>query len=157
VGRDKLGAIGRDFAHLVDNVDPKDKDPISPNEALFVTAAHIAYDPPNYRSVCTPEEQIIWETSRELSFLKQPRALRATVVALCLSALIQGWIQSTLNGSNQTLPNAFSLTNNKNQFVNAKTRWIFSVRKRGAGAVVSGYGSLCNASDNMLIVSIVCH
>jgi hypothetical protein len=129
----KLNAVASKFAHLVDGVCPKEQNQVSPNEALFKKAAQIAFDPPNRKSVCTAEEIRIFETGENATFWKQPRALRATVVALCLSALIQGFCQSILNGSNQTLPNDLGLVNQHNQWKNEESLWIFA----GLNGIVS--------------------
>lgn len=37
-----------------------------------------------------------------------------------------GFVQSTLNGSNQTLPKTFHLTNDENVFVDKKSLWIYA-------------------------------
>ena len=107
-------------------MDAGDASAVSPNEDLFVKAARIAFNPPKRKSVCTAKEQRTLEKGENGRFWSQPRDLRLTVVALCLSAVIQGFVQSVLNGSNQTLPEALGLVDKDNAWIDTKSLWIFS-------------------------------
>lgn len=63
-------------------------------------------------------------------FWYQPRPLRLTVIALCFSAIVQGFVQSVTNGANQTMPQYFQLqcdTVNNHGWVSKRALWQFSI------------------------------
>lgn len=74
-------------------------------------AARIARDPPNWKTVpnLTKQEADALEAEKHLGFWAQPKALRVTVITLCFSAVVQGWVQSVSNGANQTMPEDLGL------------------------------------------------
>ena len=74
-------------------------------------AARIARDPPNWKTVpkLTDQEKDALEVEKHLGFWAQPKALRVTVITLCFSAVVQGWVQSVSNGANQTMPEYLGL------------------------------------------------
>lgn len=84
---------------------------IGADEKLFVKAGRLARDPPGWKSIdgLTTEEIYALEHEKEWGFLKQPKTLRITVVALVFSAITHGWFQSVSNGANQTMPEYFGL------------------------------------------------
>lgn len=102
---------------------------INPNDPqlleLFQIAGRIAFNPPGWRDDIRPrltERQNDALTSeRKKGVFGQTKATRFTVIALWLSAMIQGWIQSTSNGANLSWPKDFGLVapseTNDNQLV----------------------------------------
>ena len=64
---------------------------------------------------------------RRGGFWYQTKALRVTVVTLCFSAIVQGFVQSVSNGANQTMPEYFNLKNDNNhEWVSTTAIWQFS-------------------------------
>lgn len=111
-----------------------------PNYPLFETAVCIAYDPPNWRSIGFDGYEVTGlQKDREATFWNQTRPLQATVVALCFSAIVQGFCQSILNGSNVTLPEDFGLTNQDGNWNGSTSLWIFA----GLNAIVYLSAGLC--------------
>ncbi|ETN38614.1 uncharacterized protein HMPREF1541_06651 [Cyphellophora europaea CBS 101466] len=82
---------------------------IDADEELCIKAARIACDPPTWDSVegRTEVESRALRDEREQGFFQQPKALKIAIITLCFSAMVQGWIQSVINGANQTLPEYF--------------------------------------------------
>lgn len=68
---------------------------------------------------------------RRGGFWYQTKALRVTVVCLCFSAIVQGFVQSVSNGANQTMPEYFKLKHdnpvtNNHEWVSTRAIWQFS-------------------------------
>jgi hypothetical protein len=76
---------------------------------LCIKAARIACDPPTWESVegITEIEAKALREERTRHFFGQPKMLKVTIITLCFSAIVQGWVQSVVNGANQTLPEYF--------------------------------------------------
>lgn len=104
------------------------------DEDLFVRAARVARDPPSWQSVegLTDQEWEALDVEKTLGFWQQPKALRVTVITLCFSAIVQGWVQSVSNGANQTMPEYLGLKNPSQPFEwlgpnnGRKNIWIFA-------------------------------
>ncbi|KAF2459022.1 major facilitator superfamily domain-containing protein [Lineolata rhizophorae] len=79
---------------------------------LFVKASRILRDPPAWRGVpdltCEEYNAQRREESRP-GFWQQPKALRVTIITLCIAAVIQGWNQTGSNGANLNWPEEFGL------------------------------------------------
>ena len=72
---------------------------IGADPELFVKAARIARDPPNWEQVdkeftLTDLERSALKYEKKNGFFRQPKTLKTTVITLVFSALTQGWIQS---------------------------------------------------------------
>ena len=96
------------FRHY-DNIDQAAKDfakTIGADEKLCKKAADIACDPPSWEKVdgLTDVETKALRSERSEGFWRQTKQLRTTIITLCFSAIVQGWIQSVSNGANQTMP-----------------------------------------------------
>jgi hypothetical protein len=65
------------------------------DEDLFETAAQIANDPLNWDKFGVKGQTAqAFKDEKNQGFWKQPKALRVSIVTLCFSAMVQGWIQS---------------------------------------------------------------
>lgn len=95
---------------------------------LFEKAALVARDPLNFRSVpgLTRKECNVLARESTTSFWSQSKALRITIVALGLSAVVQGWIQTNMNGSNLTWPAQFGLAYPDGTLKGTRETWIFA-------------------------------
>jgi MFS family permease len=95
---------------------------------LFEKAALVARDPLNFRSVpgLTKKECNVLARESTTSFWSQSKALRITIVALGLSAVVQGWIQTNMNGSNLTWPAQFGLAYPDGTLKGTRETWIFA-------------------------------
>jgi MFS family permease len=95
---------------------------------LFEKAALVARDPLNFRSVpgLTRKECNVLARESTTSFWSQSKALRITIVALGLSAVVQGWIQTNMNGSNLTWPAQFGLAYPGGTLKGTRETWIFA-------------------------------
>ena len=73
---------------------------------VLKVAGRIAYNPPGWDEAVgkdlTDEEKFVLANERKQKLWQQTKAFKLTVVVVWLSAMIQGWIQSTLNGANLT-------------------------------------------------------
>jgi hypothetical protein len=97
------------------------------DEALFEKAAEIANDPLSWKKVdVTKQEADALENEKKQGFWKQPKALRVSIVTLCFSAIVQGWIQAVSNGANQTLPVAMGLKDENNEWIGSDPVWKFA-------------------------------
>lgn len=102
-------------------------DPEHPPTELFIIAAEVARDPPNYKRVrMSAKQRAALETEKKLGIFKQSKAFNTTMVLLCLSALTQGWIESTSNVANLTWPGQLHLLN-KDGELSRSGKWIFAV------------------------------
>jgi hypothetical protein len=87
--------------------------PHSPDERLWILAARIAQDPLLARdrrgqqslNGLTEQEKNALLKEKQLGFWGQPKAVRVTIVTLCVSAVIQGWSQTGM--SNIPLKNPY--------------------------------------------------
>lgn len=96
-----------------------------PPTELFMIAAEVARDPPNYKRVrMSPKQRDALEMEKKLGIFKQSKAFNVTMVLLCLSALTQGWIESTSNVANLTWPDQLGLL--KNNELSKSNKWIFA-------------------------------
>lgn len=100
------------LAHYYDQIDVAATafaEQIGADVDLCIKAAYIACDPPTWDSVqgLTEVERAALEQERERKFFGQPKMLKVTIITLCFSAMVQGWVQSVINGANQTLPEYF--------------------------------------------------
>lgn len=95
---------------------------------LFEKAALVARDPLNFRSVprLTRKECNVLARESTTSFWSQSKALRITIVALGLSAVVQGWIQTNMNGSNLAWPAQFGLAYPDGTLKGTRETWIFA-------------------------------
>ena len=89
------------FAKLISSVEP----PIN----LFHKAGRLASDPTGWRHAREPKlsdvEEDALKSERQTGltgFVKLTKSLIFTIIVLWLSAIMQGWIQSMLNGANLT-------------------------------------------------------
>jgi hypothetical protein len=103
--------------HYYDQIDEAAKvfaDQIGADVDLCIKAAQIACDPPTWESVkgLTKVERKALKEERERKFFGQPKMLKVTVITLCFSAIVQGWVQSVINGANQTMPEYFGWKRN---------------------------------------------
>ena len=97
------------------------------DEALFEKAAEIANDPLSWEKVdLTEQEKRALKHEKEQGFWRQPKALRVSIVTLCFSAIVQGWIQAVSNGANQTLPLAMGLKDKDNEWKGDDAIWKFA-------------------------------
>ncbi|KAL5114649.1 hypothetical protein ACEQ8H_007442 [Pleosporales sp. CAS-2024a] len=74
----------------------------------------------------TPLEKKAIREQRALGFWQQPRPLRVTIVTLCLAAVIQGWVQTGLNGANLTWGKQLGLTREDGPPTETHEIWIFA-------------------------------
>ncbi|KAJ9605872.1 hypothetical protein H2200_009721 [Cladophialophora chaetospira] len=112
----QLKKLARDFAES-----------IGADKALFEKAAEIANDPLSWKKVdVTKEESTALEEEKKQGFWLQPKPLRVSVVTLCFSAIVQGWIQAVSNGANQTLPLAMGLKDKHNEWKGKDPVWKFA-------------------------------
>ncbi|KAF2424436.1 hypothetical protein EJ08DRAFT_416920 [Tothia fuscella] len=86
--------------------------PHAPDERLWILAAQIAQDPLLARDArgqeqlngLTKQEKIALRQEKQLGFWGQSKAVRVTIVTLCLSAVIQGWSQTDTRRSQRLVP-----------------------------------------------------
>lgn len=73
---------------------------------MFRVAGRIAYNPPGWRTGVGPDlsrrEKAHLQNERRWGVLQQTSTMKFTMIALFLSAILQGWIQSSLDGANLT-------------------------------------------------------
>lgn len=98
-----------------------------PETELFIMAAEIARDPPNFSRVrnLTPAQRDALGREKGLGVFKQPKAFNVTMALLCLSALIQGWVESTSNVANLTWPKQLNIVQEDGQ-LDKRGKWIFA-------------------------------
>lgn len=110
---------------------------------LFRKAALVAQNAQTPRRIeslpLKPYEKALLKSERDVKFWDQPKMLRITVVTLCFSAVIQGWIQSSSNGANQYWPAAFCLVNDRGDLDGQNAIWIFA----GVNAITYLAASIC--------------
>jgi hypothetical protein len=81
--------------------------PHATDERLWLLAARIAQDPLLARDSrgqqlldgLTEQEKSALLVEKRLGFWGQPKAVRVTIVTLCMSAIIQGWSQTGMSNS----------------------------------------------------------
>lgn len=96
-----------------------------PRTELFTIAAEVARDPPNYRKVrMSSAQRAALENEKHLGIFKQSKAFNVTMALLCLSALTQGWIESTSNVANLTWPEQLNLLEDGQ--LKGVNKWIFA-------------------------------
>ncbi|KAF2853721.1 MFS general substrate transporter [Plenodomus tracheiphilus IPT5] len=101
LSRKRLRRSAKEFAERI-NVDSPDFD-FWIKAALVARYQQVAHLCGRIRGI-TPLEKVAIEKQRSQGFWQQPRPLRVTIVTLCLAAIIQGWVQTGLNGANNTWP-----------------------------------------------------
>lgn len=78
----QLKRVAREFA-----------DSFGADKALFEKAATIARDPLSWKQAgVTKQEEDALEEEKKQGFWVQPKPLRVSVVTLCFSAIVQGWM-----------------------------------------------------------------
>ena len=78
----QLKRVARDFAES-----------FGADKTLFEKAAEIANDPLSWKKVdVTEQEAAALEAEKKQGFWIQPKPLRVSVVTLCFSAIVQGWM-----------------------------------------------------------------
>nr|POF12771.1 putative polyol transporter 3 [Quercus suber] len=92
-------------------------------------AGKILRDPEAWRTVpeLTAEEKLALEHENKNSFWRQPKALRMTIITLCVAAIVQGWNQTGTNGANLNWPQQLGLDHITGCDVTGKDAWIFSI------------------------------
>lgn len=75
----------------------------------------------------TEEEKRALEIENKISFWKQPKALRVTIMTLCVAAVVQGWNQTGTNGANLNWPQQLGLNHITGCDVTGRDAWIFSI------------------------------
>ena len=114
------GRIDNPLRHLtldeLDSAATNFADNIGADPKLFIKAARIARDPPNWGNVddLSEEERLELKYEKTNGFFRQPKTLKATIVALVFSAITQGWIQSVSFTDHRVLHerSMFCLTHN---------------------------------------------
>lgn len=95
---DDIDKLSRAIADEIDD-SPHTRD-------IFNKAGRIAYNPPGWEEavghLLTEQEKLTLKGERKNQLPGQTKPLLFTTLALWLSAIMQGWIQSTLNGANLT-------------------------------------------------------
>lgn len=95
---------------------------------LFQLAGRITFNPPGWRDDIRPRlterQNNALTNERKKGVFGQTKATRFTVLALWLSAMIQGWIQSTLSGTNLSWPADFNLPDDWNLWNQSITNGI---------------------------------
>ena len=76
----------------------------------------------------TNQEREALRDERSLGFWKQPKALRQSIFTFCVSAIVQGWVQTGGNGANQGWPGQFNIADKSPPYDIPKGRdtWIFA-------------------------------
>ncbi|KAF2097983.1 general substrate transporter, partial [Rhizodiscina lignyota] len=74
----------------------------------------------------TDSEKASLEFTRKAGFWSQPKALRITIVVLSIAAVIQGWVQTGLNGANPHWPSNLHVTEGDQIPQTPRQVWIYS-------------------------------
>lgn len=116
----ELHALSDEFARLVCEDDPE--------LDLFRRAAEVAREPQIALNPDRHPKYVHDALNSEIKgFFHQTKGLKVSVVTLCFSAMIQGWVQTGSNGSNQDWPHEFGLIDTKTGlFIERKSIWIFA-------------------------------
>nr|POF26310.1 myo-inositol transporter 2 [Quercus suber] len=98
-------------------------------ETDHAKAGRILRDPEAWRAVpeLTAEEKLALENENKKSFWRQPKALRVTIITLCVAAVVQGWNQTGTNGANLNWPQQLGLNQLIGCDVTGRDAWIFSI------------------------------
>ncbi|KAF2430709.1 MFS general substrate transporter [Tothia fuscella] len=78
---------------------------------LFLKAGQVAQNPDDYKHVkdLTKEERAIFRKESKSTFWDETKALKLTIFACCLGAIVQGWNQTGSNAANLNWPDEFGL------------------------------------------------
>ncbi|KAH3933506.1 hypothetical protein HBI25_115120 [Parastagonospora nodorum] len=119
---DRLERSAREFAERINSNEP--------DYQFWSKATQVArfqhvpfYD--RIKGLTALEKRTIRE-QKNLGFWQQPRPLRVTIATLCLAAVIQGWVQTGLNGANLTWAKELGLTDHDGVPTENREIWIFA-------------------------------
>ncbi|OAL55009.1 MFS general substrate transporter [Pyrenochaeta sp. DS3sAY3a] len=121
---DELFQSASDFAR---RISPRSPDtPFWRKVALVARYQQVPQFCDRLKDLTDLEKEAIRE-QRALGFWRQPKPLRVTIVTLCLAAMIQGWVQTGLNGANLSWGKQFGLSSRDGPPTTTRELWIFAV------------------------------